>query len=156
MRLSQWLRARGFLYPALPMLLAGVLLLAPNATAQTGQGTLTGTITDSTGAIIPGVSVSIINQANATLEIQNNLPITGGFLNNQGLLLKTGTPGPLSLTGTTFTNSGQVRLRLGTTSDTIVSDGHVQLDGGSLELVLQPGFDPPEGARKIVFAAATK
>ena len=64
MRLSQWLRARGFLYPALPVLLAGVLLLTPNVTAQTGQGTLTGTITDSTGAIIPGVSVSIINQAN--------------------------------------------------------------------------------------------
>jgi uncharacterized repeat protein (TIGR01451 family) len=105
-------------------------------------------------------NAGIINQANATLEIQNNMTISGGFLNNQGLLLKTGGQGALSLTGTTFTNSGQVRLRLGSTSvgtvsDTIVSDGHVQLDGGSLELVLQ-GFDPPEGAEFEVFEWATR
>lgn len=64
MRLSQWLRAKGLLRPTLPLLLAGVILIAPIVTAQTGQGTLTGSITDSTGAIIPGVSVSIVNQAN--------------------------------------------------------------------------------------------
>jgi hypothetical protein len=101
-------------------------------------------------------NAGIINQANATLEIQNNLPISGGFLNNLGLLLKTGSPGPLSLTGTAFTNSGQIQLRLGPTSDAIVSDGHVQLDAGSIELVLQPGFDPPEGAEFDVFEWATR
>ena len=37
-----------------------------------------------------------------------------------------------------------------------MSEGHVQLDGGSLELVLQPGFDPPEAAEFEVAEWATR
>ncbi|MEX2301702.1 MAG: carboxypeptidase-like regulatory domain-containing protein [Bryobacterales bacterium] len=46
---------------ALRLVLAGLLLTAV-ALGQTGQGTLTGTVTDPTGAIIPGVSIAINNE----------------------------------------------------------------------------------------------
>src|SRR4029453_12015289 len=90
-------------------------------------------------------NVGIINQA-GTLEIQSNLEFAGGFLINQGSLVRSGPVGSVSLTGTTFTNSGHIQLRLGPTSDALGSHANVQL-GGSLELVLQPGFDPPDGAQ---------
>ncbi|MDA1315833.1 MAG: carboxypeptidase regulatory-like domain-containing protein [Acidobacteria bacterium] len=63
MRLSRCVSARRSWYSVLHLLLAGAIFLAPSIiSAQTGQGTLTGTITDATGAIIPGVNVSIVNQ----------------------------------------------------------------------------------------------
>ncbi|MBK9171130.1 MAG: carboxypeptidase regulatory-like domain-containing protein [Bryobacterales bacterium] len=41
-----------------------LLLLVPSlAMAQTGQGIITGLVTDSTGAIVPGVDVRITNKA---------------------------------------------------------------------------------------------
>lgn len=40
--------------------------LAPGALAQAGQATLTGTVVDTTGAVIPGAKVSLIEQASRT------------------------------------------------------------------------------------------
>jgi hypothetical protein len=48
--------------PATLRLMLAALLLAAVALGQTGQGTLTGTVTDPTGAIIPGVNIVINNE----------------------------------------------------------------------------------------------
>src|SRR5688572_10451512 len=42
--------------------LLAVLTVVPYAFAQTSQGTLTGSVTDSSGAIVAGVSVSAVHQ----------------------------------------------------------------------------------------------
>jgi hypothetical protein len=41
--------------------LAGVLLFASHLFAQSNRGTITGTVSDSTGALIPGVQVVLTN-----------------------------------------------------------------------------------------------
>ena len=43
--------------------LAGVLLAVAPAAAQTIRGTITGTVTDSTGAAVPGITVTVTNPA---------------------------------------------------------------------------------------------
>src|SRR5678815_845815 len=43
--------------------MAGVLLAVAPATAQTIRGTVTGTVTDSTGAAVPGITVTVTNTA---------------------------------------------------------------------------------------------
>ena len=35
----------------------------PNALAQSGAGSIQGTVTDPTGAVIPGASIHVVNQA---------------------------------------------------------------------------------------------
>ena len=50
------------LHRALLLLAAAAIGFAPSIHAQMGQGNITGTVTDVSGAIIPGVSVSIVNQ----------------------------------------------------------------------------------------------
>ncbi len=56
----------------------GLLLLLPAAlAAQTGQGTMTGLVTDPTGALIPGVSVRIVNNATGF--------VYSALTNNEGL-----------------------------------------------------------------------
>ena len=41
---------------------AVVLLLVVSAAGQSTSGTITGTVTDVTGAVLPGVEVSVINE----------------------------------------------------------------------------------------------
>ena len=48
------------------VLFVAALLLPPPGQAQTGQGTIVGTVSDATGAVIPGVSVTSTNRATVT------------------------------------------------------------------------------------------
>src|SRR6266481_5397020 len=41
---------------------AGLLVLAPIASAQKTSGTITGTLTDPSGAVVPGATVSVVNE----------------------------------------------------------------------------------------------
>ena len=41
----------------------GIALCTTNALAQSGAGTIQGTVTDATGAVIPGASIHVVNQA---------------------------------------------------------------------------------------------
>src|SRR5713101_600885 len=41
---------------------AGLLVLAPSASAQKTSGTITGTLTDPSGAVVPGAIVSVVNE----------------------------------------------------------------------------------------------
>lgn len=45
------------------LLAFGTLLLCSSALAQSGAGSIQGTVTDSTGAVIPGVSIHVVNVA---------------------------------------------------------------------------------------------
>jgi hypothetical protein len=92
------------------------------------------------------------NFTSGVLDIQSNLTITaqgasGGQLTNLGILTRSGPIGPLTINGNqqTFYNSGELQLRLGSTSDSVVSTAPVSLSG-SLNLVLSPGFDPADGS----------
>src|SRR6266571_5294559 len=41
---------------------AGLLVLAPSASAQKATGTITGTVTDPSAAVVPGATVSVVNE----------------------------------------------------------------------------------------------
>ncbi len=41
-----------------------VLLSVPSSFAQSGRGTMTGTVTDASGAIVPDAEITLINKAN--------------------------------------------------------------------------------------------
>src|SRR6267378_5461079 len=41
---------------------ASVLFLAPSASAQKTSGTITGTLADPSGAVVPGATVSVVNE----------------------------------------------------------------------------------------------
>jgi hypothetical protein len=57
---------------ALALLLVALLFLVP-AYAQLGTGTIMGRLTDPTGAVVPGVSVTVVNTAtNFTSTAQTN------------------------------------------------------------------------------------
>ena len=45
------------------LLIIGLLLMASAAWAQVNRGTITGIVTDPSGAVIPGVAISVTNQA---------------------------------------------------------------------------------------------
>jgi hypothetical protein len=61
-------RARRFV-PSAAALIVGLAIAVPPALAQTVTGTLQGTITDATGAALPGVTVTILNlETNATRD----------------------------------------------------------------------------------------
>jgi len=47
---------------ALVVILLVSMLWTSNASAQVATGTISGTVTDNTGAVLPGVSVVILNQ----------------------------------------------------------------------------------------------
>ena len=50
-----------------------MLAIAAGASAQQDRGTLTGTVTDPAGAVVPNVKVTVTNiQTNATAESQTN------------------------------------------------------------------------------------
>src|SRR5260370_35697497 len=44
----------------------GVVVLAPSASAQKATGTITGTVTDPRGAVVPGATVTIVNDQTST------------------------------------------------------------------------------------------
>ena len=61
------LRAIGSLFTVLALVLgtisfAGLLVLAPSASAQKSTGTITGTVSDPSGAVVPGATVSLVNE----------------------------------------------------------------------------------------------
>jgi hypothetical protein len=61
----------------LPALLAGMLLglavCLSSAHAQSGAGSIQGTVTDSTGAVIPGAAIHVVNQAtNVVVDTKSN------------------------------------------------------------------------------------
>ncbi|MFP5211217.1 MAG: carboxypeptidase-like regulatory domain-containing protein, partial [Acidobacteriota bacterium] len=49
------------------------LLMCSNAAAQSGAGSIQGTVTDSTGAVIPGALIHVVNQAtNVVTDTRSN------------------------------------------------------------------------------------
>ncbi|HLI33957.1 MAG TPA: TonB-dependent receptor [Terriglobia bacterium] len=71
------------------MLLAlmGMLLIAGSAWSQVSRGTITGTVTDPSGAVVPGVAIKVTNTATG---VTNNV-ITNSTGNYTAPLLPTGT-----------------------------------------------------------------
>jgi len=69
------------------LLLIGSLFSLPVASAQSGAGSIQGTVTDTTGAVIPGVSVRVLNPATnvATETVANQV----GFFQVPGLFAGT-------------------------------------------------------------------
>ena len=61
-------------------------MCSPNALAQSGAGSIQGTVTDSTGAVIPGATIHVVNQATG---------VAIGYKNQWGWVL----PGPGLNTG---------------------------------------------------------
>src|SRR6266853_4073473 len=64
------LRSIGSVFAVLALALgiiafAGLLVLAPTASAQKTSGTITGTLTDPSGAVVPGATVSVVNERTA-------------------------------------------------------------------------------------------
>ncbi len=63
---GKW-RSSGSLFTVLALILgtiffAGLLVLAPSASAQKTTGLITGTVTDPSGAVVPGATVSLVNE----------------------------------------------------------------------------------------------
>jgi len=61
------LRSIGSLFAALALVLGtisfvGLLVLAPSASAQKTSGTITGTVTDPSGAVVPSATVSVVSE----------------------------------------------------------------------------------------------
>ena len=61
------LRSIGSLFAVLALVLgaisfAGLLVLAPSASAQKTSGTITGTVTDPSGAVVPSATVSVVSE----------------------------------------------------------------------------------------------
>ncbi|MFN0166803.1 MAG: carboxypeptidase regulatory-like domain-containing protein [Bryobacteraceae bacterium] len=74
MRLRNGARTWRFEELAAAVLLTSLILTTiPNIYAQTGQGALTGLVSDSTGAILPGVNIAAVNQeTNFTYSVASN------------------------------------------------------------------------------------
>jgi hypothetical protein len=63
---------------AILVLIVAVFAMAPIAFAQTDRGTITGTVTDSTGAAVPGAHVTAVNTASGTRTETQTTP-TGEY-----------------------------------------------------------------------------
>ena len=51
----------------------GIALCCSTAIAQSGAGSIQGTVTDSTGAVIPGASIHVVNQGtNIAVDTKSN------------------------------------------------------------------------------------
>jgi hypothetical protein len=57
---------------ALPLLVAVVLLAVPALHAQVGSGTLTGTVQDPSGAVIPGATIALKDMTNGSTRTQTS------------------------------------------------------------------------------------
>ena len=56
------------------LLVIGITLMASAAWAQVNRGTMTGIVTDPSGAVIPGVAISVTNEATGVaMQCDNRL-----------------------------------------------------------------------------------
>ena len=62
--LNSWLAVVALVVCAISF--ASLLILAPSASAQKATGTITGTVTDPSGAVVPGATVTIVNERTST------------------------------------------------------------------------------------------
>ena len=62
------MRAKRTLFPLMLVFLLGTLCLLPRATAQTFRGGINGTVTDSSGAVVPGAKVTATDVATQTVR----------------------------------------------------------------------------------------
>jgi Carboxypeptidase regulatory-like domain len=70
--LTQTLRKSNVLMLAIAVML-GMALCSTNTLAQSGAGSIQGTVTDSTGAVIVGASVHVVNQGtNIATDTKSN------------------------------------------------------------------------------------
>src|ERR1039458_3047899 len=65
---------RNWNVPILAIVVAlGMAMCCSNALAQSGAGSIQGTVTDATGAVIPGASINVVQQnTNATFDTKSN------------------------------------------------------------------------------------
>ena len=103
----------------------------------------------------------ILNQPGGVFEVQSNLEIVNATsldpltLTNQGLMLKSGPGGAITLIGVAFSTTGTLLLRLGPVSDEIFSTEAGSL-GGTLNVALQSGFVPTQGAQFDILSFASR
>ena len=64
--------------PSFTKAMAAALLLAAGVLAQSDRGTLTGTVSDSTGALIPNANVTAVNPATG-VELKTQTTGTGNY-----------------------------------------------------------------------------
>ncbi len=70
--LTHTLRRWNVLIPAIAVAI-GLILSGSGLLAQSGAGSIQGTVTDSTGAVIPGATISVVNQAtNSNTDTKSN------------------------------------------------------------------------------------
>ncbi len=98
--------SRLFTFWGVPCLLT-ILLLCPGAHGQVDQGTITGSVEDSTGAVVPGAQVTLTN-TDTDLVLQRAANSTGTFVFSP---LKTGNY-KLSATAPGFQTTTQEKLHL--------------------------------------------
>jgi outer membrane receptor protein involved in Fe transport len=63
--------------PLMIPLLALLILAHPDASAQTGNSTLVGTVMDMSGAVVPGAKVTVLNQATGVVKTVDSSAIGG-------------------------------------------------------------------------------
>lgn len=80
--MTRMFRPGGGLVLALTVLL-GMTMCGPNAPAQSGAGSIQGTVTDSTGAVVPGAAIQVVNQG--TGVVVNSKSNSAGFYQAPGL-----------------------------------------------------------------------
>jgi len=79
---------RKWIAPVLAIVIAlGMAICCPGAFAQSGAGSIQGTVMDSTGAVIPGASINVVNQA--TSVAANTKSNDVGFYQVPGLFAGT-------------------------------------------------------------------
>ena len=98
--------SRLFTFWGVPCLLT-ILLLCPGAHGQVDQGTITGSVEDSTGAVVPGAQVTLTN-TDTDLVLQRAANSTGNFVFSP---LKIGNY-KLSATAPGFQTTTQEKLHL--------------------------------------------
>src|SRR5213592_2283429 len=95
----------------------GILLISLGAfaSAQIAGGTISGVVTDTTGAVLPGAEVTILNQA--TGVTRRAVTNESGFYNAPNLL-----PGryDLAITAPGFTNATEKHLLIGVGQETLL------------------------------------
>jgi len=104
-----------------------MLIAAPGLVAQSDTGSIVGTVTDSTGAIIPGAAIEAANTANG-LKLSAKSNVTGEFsilaVPRGTYIVKTSAPGfesesiPVTVTVTT-TQTVNIQLKPGSTTTTV-------------------------------------
>jgi Carboxypeptidase regulatory-like domain len=144
--------------------LAGISLTCVDATAQTITGTISGTVVDKSGAVVPAVAVTLVNEGTGAVRTTESND-TGAFVFNSVpvgtytvKLEKTGFKRfertKLELTSTQRLALGELELALGEVSDTVTvaaqgeavstesSERYGLLNEQQLDLLIARGRDP--------------